>query len=374
MSQPLFTDIAQVIGSHSLCADTKYVLMTNHFQPDINYPFPKGSTGRSFQFQWLQSFPWLVYSKQADGGFCLPCVLFAPGHGYHGSNPGVLGCRPLTNFRKALETLRKHLDKEHHKAAIVCAEKFERSMSGQQPDIQQMLSKSLADRISTNCQKLSSIMKTIVFCGRQNIALRGHRDSALDVERDLDNFQNHGNILALLNFRIDAGDSVLENYLSTAAQNATYTSNTIQNQIISILANQVSHLIISRVKAAKWFSVIADEVTDLSNKEQLSIVLRYVDSETLLVREDLVGFVECNTGISGHDLATKITNTLEELGLDLKNLRGQAYDGAGNMAGSVRGTAALICAQHPLAMYLHCSSYCLNLALVKSLEVTSVHK
>ena len=110
----------------------------------------------------------------------------------------------------------------------------------------------------------------------------------------------------------------------------------------------------------------------MSNKEQLSIALRYVDSDTLLAREDLVGFVECDTGISGCALAAKITSTLEELGLDLENLRGQAYDGAGNMAGSVRGTAALICAQHPLAMYIHCSSHCLNLAVVKSLEFSSV--
>ena len=99
---------------------------------------------------------------------------------------------PLTNL-KALETLHKHADKEHHKVAIVRAEEFEKSMSGQQPDIQQMLSKSLADRIATNRQKLSSIMKTILFCGRQNIPLRGHRDSALDVERDVDEFHNHGN-------------------------------------------------------------------------------------------------------------------------------------------------------------------------------------
>ena len=42
------------------------------------------------------------------------------------------------------------------------------------------------------------------------------------------------------------------------------------------------------------------------------------------------------------------------------------------MAGSVRGTAALITAQYPLAMYLHCASHCLNLAVVKSLQVTSV--
>ena len=186
--------------------------------------------------------------------------------------------------------LHKHTDKEHHKVAIVQAKEFERSMSGQQPDIQQRMSKSLAEGISTNRQKLSSIMKTILFCGRQNIVLRGHRDSALDIERDVDDSQNHGNFVALLNFRIDAGDSVLEQHLSIAARNATYTSNTIQNQIISILADQVIQSIISRVKAAKWFSVIADEVTDVSSKEQLSFALQYVDSAMLLVREDLVGF------------------------------------------------------------------------------------
>ena len=42
------------------------------------------------------------------------------------------------------------------------------------------------------------------------------------------------------------------------------------------------------------------------------------------------------------------------------------------MAGSIRGTAALITAQYPLALYLHCASHCLNLAVVKSLQVTSV--
>ena len=42
------------------------------------------------------------------------------------------------------------------------------------------------------------------------------------------------------------------------------------------------------------------------------------------------------------------------------------------MAGSVNGTAALISAQYPLALYLHCASHCLNLAVAKSLQITSV--
>ncbi len=42
------------------------------------------------------------------------------------------------------------------------------------------------------------------------------------------------------------------------------------------------------------------------------------------------------------------------------------------MAGSVNGTAALISKQYPLALYLHCASHCLNLAVVKSLQITSI--
>ena len=104
--------------------------------------------------------------------------------------------------------------------------------------------------------------------------------------------------------------------------------------------------------------MFADEVTAISNKEQLSPVVRYVDHDTLL-EEDLVAFIECEIGISGH-------------GLDLSNMRGQACDGAGNMAGSVNGAAALIRADYPLALYLHCASHSLNLAFVKSLQLTSV--
>ena len=223
-----------------------------------------------------------------------------------------------------------------------------------------------------NRQFLASILKTIVLCGRQNISLRGHRDSSTDLEKDNLFPENHGNFWALLNFRIDAGDKVLSEHLATAPRNATYTSSTIQNQLIQIIGNQIRDKILDRVRRAQWFTVIADEVTDISNKEQLSLVLRYIDPSTSFVREDLVSFIECDTGITGHCIADKIKGALRDYALDLGKLRGQAYDGAGNMAGSVRGTAALITSEYPLALYLHCASHSLNLTVVKSFQVTSV--
>lgn len=62
----------------------------------------------------------------------------------------------------------------------------------------------------------------IVFCGQQNIALRGHRDDATNVERDINELENHGNFWAVLNFRVDVGDNVLAEYLGTAPWKTTY--------------------------------------------------------------------------------------------------------------------------------------------------------
>ena len=53
-------------------------------------------------------------------------------------------------------------------------------------------------------------------------------------------------------------------------------------------------------------------------------------------------------------------------------MRGQAYDGAGNMSGKTNGAAAIIASQFPLALYLYCSSHSLNLSVVKSLEDASI--
>ena len=69
---------------------------------------------------------------------------------------------------------------------------------------------------------------------------------------------------------------------------------------------------------------------------------------------------------------SEVQTRLRSYDSDITKLRGQAYDGAGNMAGRIRGTAALITAQYPLALYIHCASHSLNLAVVKSLQVTSV--
>ena len=116
----------------------------------------------------------------------------------------------------------------------------------------------MARTIEQNRQKLSSILKAITFCGKQNIPLRGHRDDSQC-------------LMKLLEFRMDAGDKVLETHLSTAPRNATYRSKTIQNELISCCDK-----IIQNIKQAGFFSIMADEATDSSNVEQLILVIRKI--------------------------------------------------------------------------------------------------
>ena len=155
----------------------------------------------------------------------------------------------------------------------------------------------------------------------------------------------------------------------TISRNATYTSPDTQNQFINILGDHIRDTIFKKVRSSLCYTVIACEVTDYSNKEQLSLVLRYVEPETSFIREDLVTFLECDSATTSKALAdlSFVTNHL-----DPSKMRGQAYDGASNMSGKRSGTAARISSRYPLALYTHCASHSLNLAVVALFEEMSV--
>ena len=68
----------------------------------------------------------------------------------------------------------------------------------------------------------------------------------------------------------------LAQHLNKAAWNATYTSKSTQNQLIEAIGDYLRDKIIREIKKVKWYSILCDEVTDVSNKEQ---VLRFVDTD-----------------------------------------------------------------------------------------------
>lgn len=150
-----------------------------------------------------------------------------------------------------------------------------------------------------------------------------------------------------------------------------YLSKTIQNELINLCGKNIIQTIVSDVKKQEFFSIMADEVRDCSNSEQLALVVRYVD-ETCTIREEFIEYIECDTGTTGLALGEKIISKLEELGLDIKDIRGQCYDGAGNMASPKVGVHKRILELNELAIYFHCFSHQLNLVIVASCGIQRV--
>ena len=63
----------------------------------------------------------------------------------------------------------------------------------------------------------------------------------------------------------------------------------VKNEILDILATLTLQEKLKTIRERKLFSIIADEVTDVSNKKQLSICLRIADKD-LNSAEDFIGF------------------------------------------------------------------------------------
>ena len=105
---------------------------------------------------------------------------------------------------------------------------------------------------------------------------------------------------------------------------------------------------------------------DVTNKEQLSICLRFADGTG--VHELFADFVEVER-ITGAVLADTILQKLAAWGLEISCLRGQCYDGSSNMAGIKSGCRALIQSKAPKATYTHCAAHQLNLAVVSACKV-----
>ena len=132
------------------------------------------------------------------------------------------------------------------------------------------------------------------------------------------------------------------------------------------MAKKVLDSISSEIASAKYFSLIVDSSTDTSRCHQLVIIIRYV-SEEAVVEERFIGF-EPSCGHSGKAMADAVKKTLDKLGLNIKDARGQPYDNASNMSGKYKGLQALLKDENPNIEFIPCAGHSLNLVGVNAVD------
>ena len=199
------------------------------------------------------------------------------------------------------------------------------------------------------------LSRALRYCASQEIALRAHRDDG----------ENKGNFMGAVSLVL-CHSRELRDIKTQIPQNSHYLSHEPQNELLHCMATMVQSNIVSKVKEARFWSIIADETKDASKTEQLSVCVRYWDTtggKQSCLREDCLTLAPLGE-MNAVYIANKISEKVEHFGLSWEYLVGQAYDGASTMSGCIAGVSTLIKEKAPTAVYVHCWAHKLNLALV----------
>ncbi|XP_042414073.1 uncharacterized protein LOC122002799 [Zingiber officinale] len=210
------------------------------------------------------------YQYKADATFCLPCYLF-----HTQDRPSRLDAFTINEFHSwkkvrdgkncaFLAHIGKDLTSPHRNAEKACED-----LMNQQIHIVQSFEKFTSQEVAENRLRFKASIEVTRWLVFQGCSFRGHDESIISNNRE--------NFLELLSFIVSYNDKV-EEVLNKAPRNASYTSSTTQKQILQVLDAKVKNVIREEIGDAK-FCIMVDEAQDESKKEQMSIVLRFVDKD-----------------------------------------------------------------------------------------------
>jgi hypothetical protein len=243
------------------------------FQPKLSIKKKSGPEKhrRSFQETWYNLFPkWLEYSPAKDAAFCLPCFIFHKPSGNPGKNAFTVdGFRSWKKVRNGTRcAFLSHVGKDFNSSHRVAEQRMDDLMN-QPQHIDKVLNKQCHTEIANNRLQLKVSIDVVRVLALQGIAFRGRDESSTSV--------NRGNFLEILDV-VASYDKKVAEVIAKTPKNATYTSPQIQKEILHVFSMKVMNAIREEIGDAK-FCIIVDEARDESVREQMAVVLRFVDKD-----------------------------------------------------------------------------------------------
>lgn len=329
----------------------RWYIQNGPCQP-VEHIFPQtvfGKKKRRFNSKWFRLHSdWLDYSISLDSVFCLCCYLFKEDIGNQ-SGGEIFVTKGFKNWKKP-ERLFEHVggvNSSHSKNwKKYC--NFENTKN-QTETVVIKQDETQDDEYRTI---LTATLHVVRYLISQGLSFRGHNES--------DHSLNKGNFLHLLEL-LAKREEKLNKAIRNAPGNQKMRAPSIQKQMTASLSFETTEAILKDLNH-DIFSILIDGSRDLSGKEQMSVVLRYVNNKGC-VMERLLG-LSYVTDTSALSLKKNVDNMFSKHNLSIFNIRGQGYDGASNMSGDMNGLKSLILKENNSAHYIHCFAHQLQLTLV----------
>ena len=296
--------------------------------------------------------PWLEYSIVNDSVYCIHCRHFSSStktevftiNGFRAWNRAT-GKDSKTN------AFIKHTKSDDHCFAVDKYKAYKQVLlSGK--NVINLMDSNHQKEVLENRHYLKTVAEVLLLTATQNIAQRGH-----DEGKDSN---NKGNFLEALEL-VSHHDEIIRQRLEDGPRNAKYTHHSIQNAIVSIMAELILKEMQSEVLEGQYYALISDETKDLSHQEQISVVVRYLYNNNIY--EEFVGFTAAES-VNAESLTEYILQKRTRIGLCITNCIGQSYDGASVMSGHLSGVQTRIKAHAEWCLYTHCYAHRLNLVIV----------
>ncbi|KAF0704920.1 zinc finger MYM-type protein 1-like [Aphis craccivora] len=227
------------------------------YQPS-NYNFPKVK-GRQFRKEWYLKFPWLEYSPSKDSVFCFYCRALPSA-----SCDKAFVTNDFKSWKKMNEYSNNHSKSVGHKESLT---KYAGSVISK-------IDSNHSKVVKENREYIKCLLETILYCAYQGIPIRGHREN--------EDSENIGNFLELMKLRAKDNNILIQ-------KSFRYVTGTYTNEFINLMAAFVTKNTIKAIQSAGIYSLLIDETQDLARHEQVSFIIRYVDSN-LSPHEDFIGF------------------------------------------------------------------------------------
>jgi hypothetical protein len=274
-----------------------------------------GGVPRRFVPEWFDEFGgWLEYSESKDRAYCFYCFLFIEKKdaGYEAF------VQKGWNGYHRKERLHNHVGNvggSHYLAMKKCDDLLQ---TKQHIDVAfRPVSESAKNAYFAHLNGSVDVARMLL---NQGLPFRGHDESKKSL--------NQGNFREFRTFAADQNPNLRKAINKKNYDNNLLIAPEIQRDIVHCFAKEVLQSILEEI-GDDVFCLLVDESRDVSWKEQMAVVLRYVD-KCGIAKDRFVGLVHV-TETTSASLKSAIDTLFADLKLSLKKVRGQGYDGASNM-------------------------------------------
>lgn len=220
----------------------------------------------------------MEYSVKVNKAFCLCCYLFRDNVEKQGGNDAfVVNGFNCWNKKESLYQHVGNVDSYHNRALQKCE-----NLLKQHQSIVEAFNKKSEIEKTKYLIRLNATIDCVKLCMKTENPMRARDESASSL--------NRGMFLESLQFLRDHNEEIHAVTLENAPKNCILTSPKIQKDIVKCFAKEIVNSICLEI-GDDVFSLLVDESSDVTKKEQMVGVLRYVNKFGML-KERFVGIIK----------------------------------------------------------------------------------